>query len=207
MTKSSYPAPPPPAVPGSPGLSGAPQSRSNRWAIIAGTGVALAVIVAAIIGSLVGWAMRGNEAESPSHPPPAGSANPASDPAPLAFTEEQARQRTCDAYKAIAPEWTTAYKEWIPTLEGRKWQWSDPDVREAPSRVRIASNNVAVRISVLMPVNTPSDVRDAVNAYTGAILIYGADLGWQAKDILTAHADAIDRAVVVVREVCGAEPQ
>jgi hypothetical protein len=58
-----------------------------------------------------------------------------------------------------------------------------------------------------MPVNTPTDVRDAVNAYTGAILIYGADLGWQAKDILTAHADAIDRAVVVVREVCGAEPQ
>jgi hypothetical protein len=46
-----------------------------------------------------------------------------------------------------------------------------------------------------MPANTPADARDAINAYTGAILTYGADLGWQSPDTLNIHVHTVDAAV------------
>lgn len=188
-------------------FSGLDSPGSDRRRGIIAAGVAFAVVVAAIVGTVVGWAMRGSDAESRSRLSPAVTSDPAGAAMAPAFTEEQARQRACDAYKAIGPEWTTAYQDWSPAVKRPGWRWSDPDVREASDRFRVVSNDVAARISVLMPVNTPADVRDAINGYTGAILIYESDLGWQARDILSAHERQIDEAAAAAEQACSKAPR
>ncbi len=186
-------------VPGMPVLPRPP--RSDRWGMI-GIGVAVSIIVAAIIGSVAGWAMRGSDSESTSDSQPAISANRVGNSASPAFTEEEARQRACDAYRALSPEWAAAHREWLPVVSRPGWQWSDPYVRDATTRFRGVSNDVPARISMLIPANTPADVVVAINGYTGAILTYETDLGWQAEDILNAHARAINQAAAVVGKVC-----
>lgn len=96
-----------------------------------------------------------------------------------------------------------AYKDWSPTVTRPGWNWSDPDVADATKRFRVVSNDVAIRITALIPPNTPADVRDPINAYTGAILTYGTGLGWQAQNKMNDQENTITAAGAAADKACG----
>lgn len=182
-----------------PGYTTTAPTRPSRRPAITAAAVTCAVIFTAIVGGIAGWTVRGNTTNTTANQPATATA----DPTPSAFTPDQARQRACDSYAAIGPEWGAAHRDFLPAVTRPGWSWTDPDVSDATKRFRVASNDVAGRITALIPPNTPADVSDPINAYTGAILTYGTDLGWQAQDVLNAHARAIDAAVTAADKACG----
>ena len=168
--------------------------RPPRWII----GAAIAVIVAAGAG-VGGWALRGTQSGSPAPPPVSQIAEATGQ----ALSPDQAKQKICGSYQALALQWISSYGRWKDALP-QPWSWDDPQVKAATAEFDNGSYQVATQLAQLAEPNAPADLIDAVRNVRGAITdVASSHLHPTTPVVTNSLITAVSRAMGVADRSCG----
>ncbi|SIA23301.1 hypothetical protein [Mycobacteroides abscessus] len=160
----------------------------------------LLIVIAgiAVLGLGVGCTIRGTTAQNtiaPTSPEPTAVAA-------VGLTPAQAKQQSCDAYRTLGNQWSTAYQQWLAELP-TPWSWNDPAVQTATTRFDTTATQVAAQLATLTDPHTPTEVASAITDVRLQIVNLAASHGQTSTGAETdAKLDAIDRSMATANQIC-----
>ena len=110
------------------------------------------VVVAVAAAGAGGWALR-DASITPSASPTAPVSTSPSQPAG-GLSPEQAKARTCGAYKVLGLQWSVAFRKWLDALP-QPWSRNDPKVTAVTADFDTKQTQVAAQLAQLTDPNAP----------------------------------------------------